>query len=49
VIEDDAGVVIAAITAAELLAGVELASSRHRRQRVAFVDAILGLRSKLGA
>jgi len=49
VIEDDAGVVIAAITAAELLAGVELASSRHRRRRVAFVDAILGLRSRLGA
>lgn len=43
VIEDDADVAIAAITAAELLVGVELADSRHRRGRAAFVDAILML------
>jgi tRNA(fMet)-specific endonuclease VapC len=41
VITDEDDVAIAAITAAELLVGVELADSRHRRQRKAFVDAIL--------
>jgi tRNA(fMet)-specific endonuclease VapC len=38
--EDD--VVIAAITAAELLVGVELATARHRERRRQFVEAVLG-------
>jgi tRNA(fMet)-specific endonuclease VapC len=33
--------VIAAITAAELLAGVALADRRHKRSRRAFVDSLL--------
>jgi tRNA(fMet)-specific endonuclease VapC len=40
-IRDDDDVVIAAITAAELLAGVRLADERHRARRAAFVDAVL--------
>ncbi len=43
VVTDDDDVAIAAITAAELLVGVELADARHRRQRATFVDAILEL------
>jgi tRNA(fMet)-specific endonuclease VapC len=35
--------VIAAITAAELLAGVELADGRHKRSRRAFVDSLLAM------
>jgi tRNA(fMet)-specific endonuclease VapC len=38
--EDD--VAIAAVTAAELLVGVEMASPRHRRDRSAFVEEVLG-------
>jgi len=34
-------VVIAAITAADLLVGVELAGRRHKRSRRAFVDSLL--------
>lgn len=41
VIEDDDDVAIAAITAAELLLGVELASGRRRRRREAFVEDLL--------
>ena len=41
VIQDDDDVAIAAITVAELLVGVELADSRHRRRRSAFVEAVL--------
>jgi tRNA(fMet)-specific endonuclease VapC len=41
VLPEDADVVIAAITASELLVGVELAGSRHRATRQATVDAIL--------
>jgi len=38
--EDD--VAIAAVTAAELLLGVELATARHRQRRRQFVEAVLG-------
>jgi tRNA(fMet)-specific endonuclease VapC len=41
VIADEDDVVIAAVTAAELLVGVELASKRHRSRREAFVEAVL--------
>jgi tRNA(fMet)-specific endonuclease VapC len=40
-IDDIDDVVIAAITAAELLVGVQLADDRHRATRGAFVDALL--------
>jgi tRNA(fMet)-specific endonuclease VapC len=40
-VRDDDDVAIAAVTAAELLVGVELADGRRRRQRRAFVDALL--------
>jgi tRNA(fMet)-specific endonuclease VapC len=43
VIADEDDVAIAAITAAELLVGVELADSLHVSRRAAFVDAVLGL------
>jgi tRNA(fMet)-specific endonuclease VapC len=42
-IPDDADVAIAAITASELLAGVELANQRLAGQRRAMVDAVLGV------
>ncbi len=38
---DDDDVVIAAITAAELLAGVHLADDAHRERRAPFVEAVL--------
>lgn len=41
-IEDDDDVAIAAITAAELLVGVELADAGRRQARRAFVEDILG-------
>jgi tRNA(fMet)-specific endonuclease VapC len=41
VIADDDDVAIAAITAAELLVGVELADRRHRAAREAFVGKVL--------
>ena len=41
VVADEDDVVIAAITAAELLVGVELADRRHKRSRRAFVDSLL--------
>jgi len=41
VLPDDADIVIAAITASELLVGVELAGSRRRATRQATVDTIL--------
>ncbi len=41
VIHDDDDVAIAAITAAELLVGVELADARHRSRRSEFVEAVL--------
>ncbi|MEO7804423.1 MAG: PIN domain-containing protein [Actinomycetota bacterium] len=41
VIQDDDDVAIAAVTAAELLVGVELAHSRHRSHRSKFVHAVL--------
>jgi tRNA(fMet)-specific endonuclease VapC len=40
-IDDDDDVAIAAITAAELLVGVELASGRRREHRAAFVEELL--------
>jgi tRNA(fMet)-specific endonuclease VapC len=40
-IADDDDVAIAAITAAELLVGVELASGRRRERRAAFVEELL--------
>lgn len=40
-IADDDDVVIAAITAAELLVGVHLADDIHQAKRASFVDAIL--------
>ena len=43
VISDDADVAIAAVTAAELLVGVELASAKHRRRRREFVAEVLSL------
>jgi tRNA(fMet)-specific endonuclease VapC len=42
-IPDDADVAIAAITASELLVGVELADERHAARRRAMVDAVLGV------
>ena len=41
VIADDDDVAIAAITVAELLVGVKLATARHRARRAAFVEAAL--------
>jgi tRNA(fMet)-specific endonuclease VapC len=41
VLGDDDDVVIAAITAAELLVGVHLADETNRDRRAAFVDAVL--------
>lgn len=41
VLPDDADIALAAITASELLVGVELADSQHRATRKATVDAIL--------
>jgi tRNA(fMet)-specific endonuclease VapC len=41
VMPDDADIVIAAITASELLVGVELADSQHRASRQATVDAMV--------
>jgi tRNA(fMet)-specific endonuclease VapC len=41
VVADEDDVVIAAITAAELLVGVELADRRHKPSRRAFVDSLL--------
>jgi tRNA(fMet)-specific endonuclease VapC len=35
-------VAIAAVTSAELLVGVELATARHRQRRQEFVEAVLG-------
>jgi tRNA(fMet)-specific endonuclease VapC len=40
-IDDTDDVVVAAITAAELLVGVQLADDRHRATREAFVEALL--------
>jgi tRNA(fMet)-specific endonuclease VapC len=42
-IPDDADIAIAAVTASELLVGVELADQRHAPQRRAMVDAVLGV------
>jgi tRNA(fMet)-specific endonuclease VapC len=42
-IPDDADVAIAAITASELLVGVELADECHAARRRAMVDAVLGV------
>jgi tRNA(fMet)-specific endonuclease VapC len=41
VVADDDDVAIAAVTAAELLVGVELADRRRKASRRAFVDALL--------
>jgi tRNA(fMet)-specific endonuclease VapC len=41
-LRDDDDVVIAAITAAELLVGVELADAERRPARAAYVDDVLG-------
>jgi tRNA(fMet)-specific endonuclease VapC len=41
ILGDDADVAIAAITAAELLVGVELADDTHRTGRKVFVDGVL--------
>ncbi|MFT5530137.1 MAG: tRNA(fMet)-specific endonuclease VapC [Candidatus Poriferisodalaceae bacterium] len=41
VIDDDDDVAIAAITAAELLVGVELASEQHKAQRGAYAQAVV--------
>jgi tRNA(fMet)-specific endonuclease VapC len=41
IIDDKDDVAIAAVTAAELLVGVELASGRRRSARKAFVDTLL--------
>ena len=40
-VADDDDVVIAAITAAELLVGVHLADAAHRQARAAFVEEVL--------
>ena len=40
-IDDDDDVAIAAVTVAELLAGVRLATARHRARRQTYVDAVL--------
>ncbi|MCI0678078.1 MAG: PIN domain-containing protein [Actinobacteria bacterium] len=42
VLGDEDDVAVAAITVAELLVGVELASPRHREQRKAFVEDLVG-------
>jgi tRNA(fMet)-specific endonuclease VapC len=42
VLPADADVAIGAITAAELLVGVELADERHRSRREALVEGIIG-------
>ncbi|MGZ8805393.1 MAG: PIN domain-containing protein [Microbacterium sp.] len=42
VMADDDDAAIAAVTVAELLAGVELATSRHRARRATFVEGVLG-------
>lgn len=42
-ITDDDDVAIAAVTAAELLVGVELASGRHRETRKSFARETLGV------
>jgi tRNA(fMet)-specific endonuclease VapC len=42
VIADDDDDAIAAVTVAELLVGVELATSRHRARRATFVERVLG-------
>lgn len=39
--EDEDDIAIAAISAAELMVGVELADARRRRRREAFVTAVL--------
>ena len=41
ILGDDADVAVAAITAAELLVGVELADDTHRPGREVFVDGVL--------
>jgi tRNA(fMet)-specific endonuclease VapC len=41
VLAADADVAISAVTAAELLVGVELADERHRARRVTFVEGII--------
>lgn len=41
VIADDDDVAIAAVTVAEILVGVELASEKHRPRREAFVDDMI--------
>jgi tRNA(fMet)-specific endonuclease VapC len=43
VISDDADVAIAAVTAAELLVGVELSGARIRPRRARFVESVLSL------
>lgn len=43
VIEDDADVAIAAITVAELLVGIHMASRRHRQGRLAYVERIAAM------
>ncbi len=40
-IDDDDDVAISAVTVAELIVGVQLASRRHRTARQAYVDAII--------
>ena len=40
-IDDDDDVAISAVTVAELIVGVKLASRRHRTARQAYVDAII--------
>lgn len=40
-LDDEDDVAVAAITVAELLVGVELASSSHREQREAFVEDVM--------
>lgn len=43
VIGDEDDVAIAAITAAELLVGVELAEGKSRQRRLAFVESVLSM------
>lgn len=43
IVADDDDVAIAAITAAELLVGVELADRKHKRRRAKFVEALLSV------
>ncbi|MCP9490938.1 MAG: PIN domain-containing protein [Solirubrobacteraceae bacterium MAG38_C4-C5] len=40
-VNDEDDLAVAAVTAAELLVGVELADARHRAGRAAFVEAVL--------